>query len=120
MGSKTICCARESMADRYVRGKQLGAGTWGGVYEATRKSDGLQVAIKIIGSGTQSLDPREGQHFTALREIKYLQDVRGDHIIDVSPEILCLFSIDTLPLTVGGCLPFGRGRWSSEKASSGP
>ena len=33
-------------SDKYIRGRNLGEGTWGIVYEATRKIDGLRVAIK--------------------------------------------------------------------------
>ena len=36
------------MAVQYLRGAALGEGTWGSVYEAKRKSDGLKVAIKRI------------------------------------------------------------------------
>jgi cyclin-dependent kinase 7 len=61
-------------------GKFLGEGTWGSVYEASRRSDGLRVAIKRIKPG----DPKLGMNFTALREIKYLRELRHTNVVDVS------------------------------------
>ena len=67
------------MADKYMRGAALGEGTWGHVYEATRKLDNLKVAIKRI----KPTDAHLGVNFTALREIKYLQEFRHENVVNV-------------------------------------
>jgi cyclin-dependent kinase 7 len=68
----------------------LGEGSWGVVYLASRAmAPGLKedstaphmVAIKRI---KPSPVPKEGVNFTALREIKYLRELRHENIIDVS------------------------------------
>jgi cyclin-dependent kinase 7 len=69
-----------SLSSKYLKGVQLGEGTWGTVFEAERRSDSLRVAIKRI----KSMFTHLGVNFTALREIKYLKFVRGPNIIDVS------------------------------------
>lgn len=68
------------MADHYVRGRPLGEGTWGQVYEAFRKDNNKRVAIKRM----RGKEPQHGLDFTALREIKYLQEIKGPYIEDVS------------------------------------
>lgn len=65
----------------YIKGKVLGEGTWGIVYEATRKTDNLAVAIKRIKSRPGD---RSGVNFSGLREIKYLKELRHKNIIQVS------------------------------------
>jgi serine/threonine protein kinase len=67
------------MAEGYIRGVALGEGTWGHVFEATRKIDGRKVAIKRI----KPMDPHLGVNFTALREIKHLQELHSPFIVDV-------------------------------------
>lgn len=67
------------MADGYVRGIALGEGTWGLVYEATRRADGRRVAIKRI----KPMEPQFGINFTALREIKHLQELHSVNIVNV-------------------------------------
>jgi serine/threonine protein kinase len=67
------------MASKYNLGKFLGEGTWGSVYEATRRSDGLQVAVKRI----KPMDPSLGMNFTALREVKYLRELKNVNVVDV-------------------------------------
>jgi serine/threonine protein kinase len=71
------------MADGYIRGVALGEGTWGHVFEATRKVDGRKVAIKRI----KPMDPHLGVNFTALREIKHLQEFQSPFIVDVRMHI---------------------------------
>jgi cyclin-dependent kinase 7 len=68
------------MVERYIRGRPLGEGTWGQVYEAFRKEDNKRVAIKRM----RGKEPEFGLDFTALREIKYLQEIKGPFIEDVS------------------------------------
>ena len=64
---------------RYERGRILGEGTWGVVFQATRKHDGATVAVKRI----KPKEAKEGVVFTALREIKFLQEVRHENIVEV-------------------------------------
>ncbi|CAM9885181.1 unnamed protein product [Chrysoparadoxa australica] len=63
----------------YERGSKLGEGAWGVVTEATQKSTGRRVAIKKIGMGKF----RDGVNFTALREIKFLQEIKHENIIEL-------------------------------------
>lgn len=72
------------MTSKYDRGVHLGSGTWGDVYESFRKSDGLKVAIKRIKPGTD----RTGMNFTALREIKYMKELRSINVIDLKDVFL--------------------------------
>ncbi len=58
------------MSSNYIRGKILGQGTWGCVYEAETVSTKIKVAIKRIEAKNDGLD------FTALREVKYLQQLK--------------------------------------------
>ena len=67
------------MEEKYERGKTLGEGTFGQVYEAYRRSDQLKVAIKRLKSN----DPNGGIDRTVLREIKYLQELHEPNIIDL-------------------------------------
>eukprot|EP00601_Ochromonadales_sp_CCMP2298_P036787 CAMPEP_0173376540 /NCGR_PEP_ID=MMETSP1144-20121109/30224_1 /TAXON_ID=483371 /ORGANISM="non described non described, Strain CCMP2298" /LENGTH=348 /DNA_ID=CAMNT_0014329065 /DNA_START=245 /DNA_END=1288 /DNA_ORIENTATION=- len=67
------------MASKYLKGRQLGEGTWGTVFEAERRKDQLLVAIKRI----KPMYVHLGVNFTALREIKYLKVVRGANVIDL-------------------------------------
>jgi cyclin-dependent kinase 7 len=79
------------MAQGYVKGRSLGEGTWGRVYEATRKKDNVVVAIKRIKQITEGRN--DGVSFSALREVKYLREIRHRNIIEVSQEITILSSI---------------------------
>lgn len=65
------------MAEKYIRGKTLGSGTWGCVYEAylidaTHPEGRSKVAIKKV-EGREG--GRDGLDFTAIREIKYLREL---------------------------------------------
>ena len=78
----TVYCtllSMTSMSSKYLKGVQLGEGTWGNVFEAERRSDSLKVAIKRI----KPMYVHLGMNFTALREIKYLRYIKGTNIIDV-------------------------------------
>eukprot|EP01040_Poterioochromonas_malhamensis_P002350 gene2350-2497_t len=68
------------MATKYYTGKFLGEGTWGLVYEATRKADGSQVAIKKIKPMPQK---ELGMNFTALREVKYLKELKSINVVEL-------------------------------------
>lgn len=77
------------MSTEYVRGALLGEGTWGSVYEATAKVNQRKVAIKRI-KGTES---KLGINFTALREIKQLNKIRSDYILNVCGHPLRIFHL---------------------------
>ena len=66
-------------SDKYIRGRNLGEGTWGIVYEATRKVDGLKVAIKRM----KGKDAHYGIDFTAIREVKALKEIKGPNVINL-------------------------------------
>jgi cyclin-dependent kinase 7 len=80
------------MASKYLKGRQLGEGTWGTVFEAERRKDQLLVAIKRI----KPMYVHLGVNFTALREIKYLKVVRGANVIDVSTYIYVIYMLHIL------------------------
>lgn len=63
----------------YEKGSKLGEGAWGVVTEAIQKKSGRKVAIKKIRNGKY----REGVNFTALREIKTLQELRHENIVEL-------------------------------------
>jgi len=65
--------------DKYLKGKEAGRGAFGIVYKAKRKTDGREVAIKKIRMG----DRNDGVNFTALREIKILQELKHPNIIEL-------------------------------------
>ena len=65
--------------EKYQRGKVLGEGTFGTVYQATRQIDGLVVAIKRL----RGRDPNGGLDRTVLREIKYLQELKEENIVEL-------------------------------------
>eukprot|EP01038_Epipyxis_sp_PR26KG_P013244 gene13244-17750_t len=67
------------MADSFIRGKLLGEGTWGSVYEAIDKRTNERVAIKRI----KQMDAHLGVNFTALREIKHLKYLRSPNIVNM-------------------------------------
>jgi cyclin-dependent kinase 7 len=63
--------------ENYTKKGELGAGTFGVVYDGERKEDGLRVAMKKIRMGER----RSGVSFTAIREIKILQELKHEHIV---------------------------------------
>jgi len=65
--------------DAYVKEEKLGYGAYGIVYKGRRKADNLPVALKKI----RTVDRNEGVSFTAIREIKILQELKHPNIIDV-------------------------------------
>jgi cyclin-dependent kinase 7 len=80
MPSMSTTVGATSADRKYTRGRLLGEGTWGLVYLCTRVSDNLNVAIKRI---KQSPNDKEGCNFTALREVKYLRELRHENIVDM-------------------------------------
>lgn len=81
------------MASKYDRGRALGEGTYALVYEAFRKSDRLQVAMKRMKG---DLAVSAGVDFTGLREVKYLRLLSASknvvQMVDVflTNDVLCL------------------------------
>lgn len=63
----------------YNRVRNLGEGTFGVVYLATRKVDGREVAIKR----TLPLEKQRGLHFSIIREVKFLQDLKNNNIVEL-------------------------------------
>ncbi|KAH8043903.1 protein kinase [Aureococcus anophagefferens] len=63
--------------DRYDVGTALGQGQWGVVRKATRRADGVEVAIKVRCAAGSA----EGVNFQVLREIKMLRDARHPHVV---------------------------------------
>jgi cyclin-dependent kinase 7 len=63
--------------ERYVKGRTLGEGTFGVVHEARVRATDARVAIKKIRLGKL----KEGVNFTAIREIKLLQEIEHEHVI---------------------------------------
>ena len=62
----------ERIHEKYEKGKELGEGTFGKVYDGVVKATRERVAIKKI---KVQLGYRDGLHPTALREIKYLREI---------------------------------------------
>lgn len=62
----------ERVHEKYEKGKELGEGTFGKVYDGVVKATRERVAIKKI---KVQLGYRDGLHPTALREIKYLREI---------------------------------------------
>lgn len=64
-------------AAQYKKQEEIGRGAGGAVYRATRKSDGLEVAIKRVyaGLGTAGVD------HTALREIKVMGECHHENVL---------------------------------------
>ena len=75
-------------AGDYERGKTLGEGTYGVVFKAYRVKDNIPVAVKRIKSEKKVRTENEGLNITALREIKYLRELKHPNIIEV---IMCIF-----------------------------
>lgn len=96
------------MATKFAKGKLLGEGTWGLVFEAERKIDGMKVAIKRI-KPNDAKNAHLGLNFTALREIKFLKEMKSKYIVEVS-HISFPFSppkkADVIVVTVVGCFSY--------------
>jgi serine/threonine protein kinase len=73
--------------DCYIKEEKFGVGAYGVVYKARRKSDNLPVALKKI----RILEQNEGVSFTAIREIKILQELKHPNIIDVHSRLKNIF-----------------------------
>ncbi|KAG8943456.1 serine/threonine protein kinase, CMGC, CDC2/CDK sub [Tulasnella sp. 424] len=65
--------------DKYARGKKLGEGTFGQVFEATHKETRAVVALKKILMHNES----QGLPITAVREIKLLKKLKHPNVIEL-------------------------------------
>jgi cyclin-dependent kinase 7 len=65
--------------EKYTKEGIVGQGTYGVVYKAYEKATGRKVAIKKIRLGKL----KDGVSFTALREIKMLQELKHENIIEL-------------------------------------
>ena len=65
----------------YKREALIGQGMFGEVYLARDRRSNRVVAIKKIRVGENRL--RDGLDFTALREIKYLAELRHDNVLEL-------------------------------------
>lgn len=66
--------------ERYEKVKFLGRGTYGEVWMALDKKTNSSVAVKQI----RIVEEGEGIHFTALREIMILQELKHPNVIQLS------------------------------------
>jgi cyclin-dependent kinase 7 len=76
--------------EAYEKLGKLGEGAWGVVVEAVQKSTGRRVAIKRVRMGKF----REGVNFTALREVKVLQELRHENIVELLDVFMLYESIN--------------------------
>lgn len=72
--------------DNYIKGKIIGEGTFGVVYEGWIKEPtgekGRRVAMKRMNLGENRAT--EGIRFNDLREVECLRELKHDNIVDVS------------------------------------
>ncbi|KAI5818742.1 kinase-like domain-containing protein [Pyronema omphalodes] len=65
--------------DKYIKDEKIGEGTYAIVYRARVKATGEQVAIKKIKISSQ----QAGISMDSLREIKHLQELRHENIVNL-------------------------------------
>ncbi|BEI81518.1 hypothetical protein CcaverHIS002_0206780 [Cutaneotrichosporon cavernicola] len=75
----------QARAERWEKGTKIGEGTYANVYKATEKATGRKVAIKKIKVGMM----KDGLDMSALREVKFLQELHHPNIIG----LLDVFSV---------------------------
>ncbi len=73
---------------------QVGEGTFGKVYKARNSVTGLLVALKRIRMETE----KDGFPVTAMREIKLLQSLRHDNVVQLHEMIVSNGKLDPLCL----------------------
>lgn len=92
------------MASKYVKGESLGEGTWGSVFEAIRVVDNVKLAIKRI-KPSETKDSHLGLNFTALREIKFLKEIKSPFIVDVR-DLLIHYSFIVITIVQCSCMTY--------------
>lgn len=70
---------KESQEELYSIVSQVGEGTFGKVYKARNALNGFHVALKRIRMETE----KDGFPVTAMREIKLLQSLRHDNVVQL-------------------------------------
>lgn len=85
--------------EKYDKGEEVGRGAYGVVYNGTIKATAQPVALKKMMIGNRKGDEDDGISFTALREIKYMQDHPHENIVPVRFRSVC----DFLPSRVFNC-----------------
>jgi len=74
------------MSARYRLDKEVGRGAFAAVYLGIRLSDGERVAVKQVLRKYHGVGDKKFSHgvdWTALREIKILQEINHDNIVRV-------------------------------------
>lgn len=66
----------------FERGARIGEGTFGSVYRGTERATGRTVAIKRFHP--KWMGTRQGVHFTAIREIRHLNELRHPNIVELA------------------------------------
>ncbi|QPG73312.1 TFIIH complex serine/threonine-protein kinase subunit kin28 [Brettanomyces nanus] len=67
------------MSDRYTKDRKVGEGTYAVVYLGKQLSSGKDVAIKEIKTGGF----KDGLDMSAIREVKYLQELSHENVIEL-------------------------------------
>lgn len=78
-GDLTLGLESDATAQKYKKQHKLGEGTYAVVYQALEISSQRVVAIKKIKMGQF----KDGIDMSAIREIKYLQELRHPNVISV-------------------------------------
>ncbi|CAM9401450.1 unnamed protein product [Phaeothamnion confervicola] len=69
--------------DNYERTEKLGEGTWGIVWAAVNRKTGQKVALKSISNKMEGMKFGHGLNFAALREVKLLQEIQHENVIEL-------------------------------------
>lgn len=77
--TSTATSPKESQEELYSIVSQVGEGTFGKVYKARNALNGFHVALKRIRMETE----KDGFPVTAMREIKLLQSLRHDNVVQL-------------------------------------
>ncbi|CEG83011.1 Putative Cyclin-dependent protein kinase [Rhizopus microsporus] len=103
------------IAQKYQKDAKVGEGTYAVVYRGTEIATSRTVAIKKIKMGQF----KDGMDLTAIREVKYLQEIRHPNVI----ELIDVYSYKTnlnlvLEYLESTCSPYSRHTTSFVKPSS--
>lgn len=90
-----------SESGRYLRGRKLGEGAYGTVYEATDQLRNRQVALKTLRHFDSDIVLRFKHEFRALADIRHRNLVRLEHLMAEGEEWLGLW-VPWLEACAGG------------------